>query len=163
MVGKISEEFANVSVQRITTAEDFDKSETVESIKDSIRKNPGTSIHGSLPCTPWCTWQNVAVKRNGPEYATKLKRRRDKSKKMVQDFIDCGDLCLSLGGEVSFEWPRTCTGWMLPKLNIFIKKHSLFLVDVDGCSCGMTNSSGEPVARGTRSPFGPCALCHGSA
>ena len=89
----------------------------------------------------------VSIKRQGPQYLKKLNKRRDKSIQMLADFLSLADLCISLGGEVSFEWPRNCTGWMLAKLQNFIKKHSLYLVDVDGCSCGMKNSKGEPLLK----------------
>ena len=66
---------------------------------------------------------------------------------MLKSFIECAELALSLGGEVSFEWPRHCGGWLRPELISFITKHNLFSVLVDGCATGMTNKDDVPVLK----------------
>ena len=52
-LGVASNEFSNVEVVRITEDDDFSKPSCVEAIKTKIREKPGTSLHGSLPCTVW--------------------------------------------------------------------------------------------------------------
>ena len=66
---------------------------------------------------------------------------------MLQNFVEIGDAVLAAGGHVSFEWPRHCSGWILPELMYFIHRHNLFVADVDGCACGMTDSKGEPMLK----------------
>ena len=116
-------------------------------ICDYLKNHPGTSIHGSLPCTVWSAWQYMAIQRHGPTYFEKLKRRRGQSIQLLKSFIKCAELCLSLGGEVSFEWPRDCSGWQRPELIKFIHCNSLHTASVDGCGCGMTNPAGEPLLK----------------
>eukprot|EP00973_Karenia_brevis_P070888 9852889-Karenia_brevis.AAC.1 len=39
-----------------------------------------------------------------------------KSRRLLAIFLWIADKILKSGGEVSFEWPRYCIGWMLPEL-----------------------------------------------
>ena len=66
---------------------------------------------------------------------------------MLWSFISLGEKILSLGGHVSFEWPRHCSGWARRELMEFISKNSLFVADVDGCAVGMCNSHGQPLLK----------------
>ena len=50
---------------------------------------------------------------------------------MLENFIVLADLVIELGGHVSFEWPRYCSGWLLPILISFIERRQLYIVDVD--------------------------------
>ena len=52
-MGTASLDFDNVDVTRVTKTTDFSDPETVRQFFDLARENPGISIHGSLPCTPW--------------------------------------------------------------------------------------------------------------
>ena len=70
----------------------------------------------------------------GPKYKAKLDKRRTASVALLKNFIECADLALSLGGEVSFEWPHNCAGWLLEELLAFIARHNLFTVLVV-CAC----------------------------
>ncbi len=146
-LGTAAEEFEGVDVWRITKATDFELSETQEQIKKHLRLNPGCTIHGSLPCTVWSQWQKMCIHRYGKSYDRKLKVRQRKAAKLLGKFIERAELCLSLGGHVSFEWPRYCKGWLRKELMKFIHQNNLFVADVDGCACGMKNSDGEPLLK----------------
>eukprot|EP00973_Karenia_brevis_P028618 3945232-Karenia_brevis.AAC.1 len=63
--------------------------------------------------------------------------KREHSRKLLRKFINLVDHVLESGGHVSLEWPRQCTGWLLPELISFIKKWDLYSVNVDGCRAGM--------------------------
>ena len=58
----------------------------------------------------------------------------------------CGD-CFRSGGEVSFEWPKNCFGWLRPELIEFVTKHELYSVLVDGCATGMCAKDGTPILK----------------
>jgi len=89
----------------------------------------------------------VNIPKYGEKYRKKLSKKREKSAKLLVKFIKLADLAISLGAEASVEWPRDCTGWLRDELTEFIKRHNLFVVDVDGCACRMTNSAGIPVLK----------------
>ena len=72
---------------------------------------------------------------------------RAESRKMLFAFIQTAELVLSLGGEVSFEWPASSRGWLLPELIEFLVKNNLYTVLVDGCSLGMVDQNGDPVLK----------------
>ena len=146
-LGKVASGFANVELIRVTEEQNFEDPKFVASLKQQIRESKGCSLHGSLPCTVWSTWQWMAVHRYGPKYFNKLRRRRVKSVSMLKDFIECAELALANGGEVSFEWPRNCAGWLRPELINFIERNQLYTANVDGCACGMTSKKGEPILK----------------
>ena len=146
-LGKAAEEYDNVKVFRVTKECDFGNDDIVKELKQQIKSRPGCSLHGSLPCTPWSTWQEMAIHRYGSKYKRKLDRRRQESVKMLNSFIECAEIALSQGGEVSFEWPRYCLGWLRPELIDFITRNDLFSIFVDGCATGMTNKEGVPVLK----------------
>ena len=146
-LGKASEDFPKVEVLRVTKMTDLSDPETVRQLVDLIKANPGISIHGSLPCTPWTTWQEMNIHKLGPEFLEKLLAQRKASSKLVSIYIMLSELILELGGHCSFEWPKTCKGWLLPQLLSFITKHNLFSCCVDGCSLDMVNCDGDPILK----------------
>eukprot|EP00973_Karenia_brevis_P079615 11045800-Karenia_brevis.AAC.1 len=70
--------------------------------------------------------------------------KREHSRKLLRKFIQLAEHVLLNGGHVSFEWPRQCTGWLLPELTSFIKKWNLYSVNVDGCRAGVKSSAESP-------------------
>ena len=82
-LGLTSEEFENVSVTRITKEIDWRDEETVQQTKELIKSNPGTSLHGSLPCTVWCNWQSINEKKLGEEY-----RKDRKAQKIIEKDVE---------------------------------------------------------------------------
>jgi hypothetical protein len=146
-LGQAGTEFDNVRVIRITRDTDFGNRTTVRDLVEHIKSMPGTSVHGSLPCTVWSTWQAMALHKGGQAYAAELAIRRAESLKMLRSFIKVAELALSLGGEVSFEWPKNCTGWLRRELITFIARNKLYSVLVDGCACGMKDADGLPFLK----------------
>ena len=132
---------------RTTQDVDLASCETVEAFKDRIRNKPGASLHGSLLCTVWSSWQNPNVHQYGAKYAATLEERSKDAIKLLENFISIADLCLGLGGRVTFEWPRYCAGFLLPQLIEFIGRWNLHSALVDGCGCGMTNKNCGPVLK----------------
>ena len=54
----------------------------------------------------------------GHSFALKLAKKRAESLQMLTYFFLLAKEIIALGGDVSFEWPRFCTGW---KLDVLIK------------------------------------------
>ena len=146
-LGAAAKHFSKVEVIRVTVDHDFGDPETVQQILDMIELNPGISIHASLECTAWSTWQEMAVHKYGEPYFIELQKRRQRSIKMIKSFIMLAERAFALGGEVSLEWPRSCRGWLIPELLAFIARWNLFSTTVDGCSLGMTNKDNEPILK----------------
>ena len=88
--------------------------------QELARQMPGASLHGSLPCTAWSTWQNMAEHKFGQDYSAKLEERRKESRKMLKSFIELAEIIYENGGEVSFE--LDCLGWHLDELLQMIVK-----------------------------------------
>ena len=89
----------------------------------------------------------MSVHKYGPGYAWDLKLRRERSRRMVRRFITLAEIVLRSGGEVSFKWPRYCTGWRLPELVRFIAKWKLYTLAVDGCTTGLVDKNGVPIKK----------------
>ena len=146
-MGKAALDWGNVKVRRVTIDVDWSDKETVQQVQDDILAHPGTSIHGSLQCKPWSTWQYINEHKHGPSFKKRLAKARRDSISMLESFLATAALALECGGDVSFEWPHSCLGWKIPILLDFIKRHNLYTATADGCSLGMTNNKGEPILK----------------
>ena len=69
-----------------------------------VRSNPGASTHGSLPCTPWSTWNYINSKKLGHKFRMKLLASRTKSLLVLQNFAVVAREVIANGGDISFEW-----------------------------------------------------------
>ena len=143
-------EFSGLTIIPVTKTENFCTVECERRILKQLEDYPGTAIHASLPFTVWSTWQYVNVSRLDESFAADLKRRRKHSRKLLKSFIRVAERALALGGEVSFEWPRNCSGWLLPELVQFISKHGLFTALVDGCAAGLRDKKGRALLKKLR-------------
>ena len=143
-LGVTAKEFDKVDVLRITKDDDFESMTTFLSTKAYIRDNEGVSMHGSLPCTTVSTWQQVCIAKYGIEYEKELEVRREKLRGMLKKFLILAAKVIMGGGIVTFEWPRHCVGWLFKELLLFILKWRMFVIDVDGCACGLVDVNGAP-------------------
>ena len=84
----------------------------------------------------------MAIARYGKKYRLKLEASRAESIMFLNNFIACAEIAFAQGGEVSFEWPKNCLGWLRPELIKFITKHELLSILVDGCATGMCAKNG---------------------
>jgi hypothetical protein len=144
-MGRAAKEFPGIKVRRITQEHDLADSKTVESILSDICRNPGTSVHASLPCTSWCQWQVVNLRKFGEKYRAKLREQQIHSKHLLRHFITIAEVALQQGSEISFEWPDSSLGWLMPELVQFQNKWNLHSATVHSCACGLTNSKGQPM------------------
>ena len=101
-------------------------------------------MHGSLPCTTLSSWQNICIAKGGIEYEQELEERRKQLRRMLKKFLFLAAKVIMNGGIVTFEWPRHCLGWMFKELLLFILKWRMFVIDVDGCACGLVDANGAP-------------------
>ena len=79
-------------------------------------------MRGSLPCTPWSTWNYINSKKLGHKFRMKLLAPRTKSLLMLKYFAVLAREVIANGGDISFERPRFCTGWNLETLTNLISK-----------------------------------------
>ena len=115
-------------------------------VQDAIQNDEGP-IHlwGSLPCTKWSLWQEMA-KHKDPEYHLRLKEERQKSLTQVERFKELADVvALSRGGSNNFEWARGSQGWKEPTLIQMIESLGMMSVDVDGCAFDLVIDGKRPL------------------
>ena len=91
-----------------------------------MQTTPGTSIHYSIECVPWSSWQNMNIPMRGPvtrgpTYQKELEAKRAKSRRMLMVFICAAAMLCRMGGEVSLEWPRHASGWPLLEMVALIE------------------------------------------
>ena len=147
-LGRVAKDhYSQVQVHRICKDKDLSWRSTGEQLKEAIIDAPGSSLHASLPCTVWSSWQNMSIHTQGKAYHRRLKTRQRHAVRLLRHFIELAEVVLAGGGQVSFEWPRHCPGWQRQELIDFIHRHQLYSVSVDGCECGLTNSDGDPVLK----------------
>ena len=51
-----------------------------------VEKNRGCSLHGSLPCTPWSSWQRLNYKKADEKGKMKIDKMREDSMVMLGNF-----------------------------------------------------------------------------
>ena len=122
------------NVVRFTLKEDLSREQTVRDALAEVGKHKGTHLHGSLPCTPWSSWQRLNLKKGGPSVQAKVARERVQSLEFIKTFVRIARRVLDNGGSMSFEWPRWCDGWKQPEVQLMIKILKLSPIDVDGCA-----------------------------
>ncbi len=148
-MGKVSEKYGLRHVRLHRNFIDLSSEEQCQHLFSQLENEKGAiALWGSIPCTVWSTWQNMAIHKYGKAYKERLEKRRTHSRKMLENFIRAAEIVLSKKhGTVSFEWPRHCSGWELPELTAFIQKHNLTEACMDGCAMGLTNNDGVPMLK----------------
>ena len=90
---------------------------------------------GSVPCTAWSPWQNMALAQYGEPYRIKLEEKRELSRQYVVKFKQAADVVkMSRGGSVTFEWSKDSSGWKDPVVEQTMEALELTGVRVHGCS-----------------------------
>ena len=112
------------------------------------RIDAGESFHlmGSLPCTPWCSWQHLNRHVLGKEFDEDLQTRREESKMLVENFSFLADVAIESGGSATFEWPRYCSGWVeVEELSDMMTKHNMVSTYPSGCGFNLTIKGLKPL------------------
>ena len=102
-LGNVAKEYEGVEVIRITEVIDWSDRDTVEQIIGYAMEHPGVAAHGSIPCSPWPTWQEMNLHKFGEDFVKQLKEKRAKSLRMLKSFIWLAETILANGGDISFE------------------------------------------------------------
>jgi len=129
----------------------------INELMDELQRRDFTPIvWGSIPCSPWCSWQrvNCATIEGHPE---KLKAQREESLKLVDNFkkiIEHADqnkcICPHQGEEEParfyFEWPRFNDGWKQPALQELAQLLPATAI-FDGCAYDLYDEKGKPLKK----------------
>lgn len=75
-----------------------------------------------------------------------MRREQLDSEALVQQFIRVANVVLDNGGDVSYEWPRFCTGWSLPVIQASILQRNLHSATFNGCTVGVV-ANGKPAKK----------------
>ena len=131
-----------------TPGEDVMTKAGLERCERYARSNPGCHLFGSLPCTAWSSLQNLNVHLHGESFKERLKADRDRSLRLVGNFLHLARIVKQGGGTVSFEWPRHCSGWRANLVLRMIKELSMEKVEIDGCTLGVKSlKTDKPIKK----------------
>ena len=120
-LGKVGQE---CGVKVIRLCNDLEDPQSIDQLIAQVSALPGCSIHCSIECKPWSQWQHLNKFRY-PRLASRIRREQLDSEAFVQQFIRVANVVLDNGGDVSYEWPRFCTGWSLPVIQAWIIQRNL--------------------------------------
>ena len=137
-------------VIRYTATDDLSNPSTVQGALREIRSRKGTRMHGSIPCTPWTTWQRINLKKPKPETKERIMKDRQTILDYVRNFGRLERAVIARGGSVSFEWLRHCEGWKEETVQAMLEDLKLDPVGVDGCAVGVQSKTGEPILKPQR-------------
>ncbi|CAE7029195.1 GIP [Symbiodinium natans] len=144
MLGQVNEENEINHFRLTESSSDMSCPKQTESLKKLVQLFPGCDLWGSIPCGPWSQLQHLNIARLGNGFREKLRKKRQRSRRILKNFISVAEVVLAQGGHVSFEWPQGCSGWALPELTQFIQKHGLFTAVTHGCAHGLMDDEGTP-------------------
>ena len=130
----------------------------IEQLVDWARQQDAIHLHGSLPCTVWSAWQQMAVHKYGQKYAIRLQHRRQKSLELLDNFVRLATVVREKGGTISFEWPRYCVGWAQPRVMKFVHDFGLEQALFDGCAFDMKHH-GQSILKPWKVVSDVPALC----
>ena len=143
------------NVVHFTMKEDLGREQTILDALEEAGKHMGTHLHGSLPCTPWSSWQRLNLKKGGPGAQAKVARERAQSLKFIKTFVRVARPVLDAGGSVTFEWLRWRDRWKQPEAQLMIKILKLTPVNIDGCAIGVRAEDGTPIMGPLRTLVSP--------
>ncbi len=144
-LGQVGQE-CGVRVIRLCKEDiDLEDPQSIEQLASQVDALKGCSIHCSIECKPWSQWQYLNKSKH-PHLAARLREEQAASAALVEQFISIANLCLSNGGDCSFEWPRFCTGWSLPNLQAWIAEKGLQSATFNGCAVGV-KADGQPAKK----------------
>ena len=145
-LGQVNEELGINQFRLTEENSDVSNPQQVEPLKKLVQLFPGCDLWVSIPCGPWGNWQAMNERRWGRKFKDRVKKQRDRSRRVLQNFIAVAlaEIVLSQGGHVAFEWPKSALGWALPELTSFVKRHNLYEARTDGCAYGLCDRDGVP-------------------
>ena len=122
---------------------DMTQADSVRDALEVIRANPGCDLWGSLPCTPWTSWQRLNLKRGGEALKQRIEKMREVSRVLTANYLELAREVIKGGGHVAYEWPASCDGWRQPHVQAMMEELGMKRVVFEGCSFGMRATSGK--------------------
>ena len=107
---------------------------------------PGIPIllFGSLPCTGGSTYQYINWYK-GATTRAKIRKHWTLFNRLWRSFQTVADACVSNGGHVAIEWPKSCMYWRHRKVQSSLRRWGCISHHLDGCMYGLVSD-----AAGTR-------------
>lgn len=84
----------------------------------------------------WSQWQHLNQAKHH-QLTVRIRKEQEDSAALVEQFIRVANICLDNGDDCSFEWPRFCTGWALPAIQMWILGRHLHSATFNGCTVGV--------------------------
>ena len=109
-LGKVHEEKGIMHFRLTKESNDLSDPDEIASLQKMLKQFPNATLWGSLPCDPWSKWQALNIAKYGSEFAKKLKKKRQLSRKMLKHFLETAERVLCQGGHIAFEWPKGAKG-----------------------------------------------------
>ena len=76
--------------------------------RDQAERGEVLHLWGSLPSKPW---HNLRSDKDSKHVDTPTALEREHSLRLVKHFVSLASVAVESGGSVSFEWPKSCSGW----------------------------------------------------
>ena len=104
----------------------------VDCLINVMHQFKGADLYGSIPCGPWSSWQRLNCQQYGKRFQQKLKKDREKSLKILRNYIRCAEVIMQNGGHCAFEWPKSAEGWKIPELLQFVRETACLCLNHKG-------------------------------
>ena len=98
--------------------------------RDQAERGEVLHLWGSLPSKPW---HNLRSDKDSKHVDTPTALEREHSLRLVKHFVSLASVAVESGGSVSFEWPKSCSGWYQSSVLDMITRFELQLCYPTGC------------------------------
>ena len=136
------------AVVRLTIKDDMSTKAGLQKALKEVEETPeGTYIHlwGSLPCTGGSPWQRINRKHANARRL--IEEHKALNRKLMDNFIVVGRAVLEKGGDVSFEWPSSCSLWDEEQTMSMVEEFSLNKFHIHGCAVDLKDEHGVPIKK----------------
>ena len=123
-----------------------DVHQLAQEIKEALEAGAFVLFWSSIPCSAWCSWQRVNIKK--ADLRPRILWRREESRVMLANLkAELGPMFVKYPRLFGvFEWPRFCDGW--PEVRkAGLRQHLPRTLLVDGCQYGLVSKDGNPMRK----------------
>ena len=117
-----------------------------------------TLLFGALPCTGGSPYQYLNWWR-GAATRRRIRGHWRTFRALWNVFHDVAETCILNGGQVAWEWPRSCMYWRCRQVKTALNRWSCKSYALDGCMYGLVSQAARTKGTPLRKPWTIASTC----
>ena len=115
-------------------------------------------LFGALPCTGGSPYQHMNW-HLGPKTRRKIRAHWATFRKLWHNFHKVATSCISRGGQVAVEWPRSCAYWRRRQVKTALTRWGCLPYKFDGCMYGLASVQARSAGKPLKKPWTIASNC----